>query len=256
MARNADWSWDETYMAFVLYQVLAPKDQDDKNGDVKALAAAIGRTPDAVAKKIANIAAHDEQRVALGKKGLTHGSKKDAEIWERYKAEGDSLIDEAIDLLDAAVRGDVETGEELGYLVAHLPEGRDRIVMARTRVNQQYFRNTLLENYGHQCCVTGLRVDQLLVASHIKPWSDADPASERHAADNGLLLNAFHDRAFDKGLITIDEGYHIIVSRKVKKDDATKRWLFDFEGQTIQMPRRCRPRREFIEYHNDVVFQG
>ena len=40
MARNADWSWDETYMAFVLYQVLAPKDQDDKNGDVKALAAA------------------------------------------------------------------------------------------------------------------------------------------------------------------------------------------------------------------------
>jgi putative restriction endonuclease len=128
--------------------------------------------------------------------------------------------------------------------------------MARTRVNQQYFRNTLLENYEHQCCVTGLRVDQPLVASHIKPWSDADPASERLAADNGLLLNAFHDRAFDKGLMTIDDKYHIIVSRKVKKDDVTKRWLFDFEGQTIQMPRRCRSRREFIEYHNDVVFQG
>lgn len=255
MARN-DWSWDETYMAFVLYQILSPREQDDKNNDVMALAAAIGRTPDAVAKKIANIAAHDEQRIALGKKGLTHGSKKDAEIWERYKTEGDSLIDEAIRLLDATVKVDVSSGDELGYLMARLPEGRDRTVIARTRVNQQYFRNTLLENYEHRCCVTGLKVDQLLVASHIKPWSDANPKSERLAADNGLLLNAFHDRAFDKGLMTIDYDYRIVISSKVKKDGMTRRWLYDYEGESIQMPRRCRPRREFIEYHNDVIFQG
>jgi putative restriction endonuclease len=256
MARNADWSWDETYMAFVLYQMLAPKDQDGRNGDVKALAAAIGRTPDAVAKKIANIAAHDEQRIALGKKGLTHGSKKDAEIWERYKVEGDALMDKAIDLLDATVKLDPMSGDELSYFAAQLPEGKDRLVIARTRVNQQYFRNTLLENYEHRCCVTGLKVDQLLVASHIKPWSDADPASERLAADNGLLLNAFHDKPFDRGLMTIDDDCRIFISRKVKKDEVTSRWLFDYEGRTIQMPRRCRPRREFIEYHNDVVFQG
>ena len=256
MSKDNEWTPNETLMAFVLYWALPTKDIRDTNDDIVALSNAIGRTPGAVKAKLGNISSHDEQRVSQGKTGLSHGAKTDAWIWDRYKAEGDSLIEEGIKLVDNASRESGLASESPRFIALSVPEGKDRLSTVLVRVNQQYFRNTLLENYGHQCCVTGLRVDQLLVASHIKPWSDADPASERLAADNGLLLNAFHDRAFDKGLITIDEGYHIIVSRKVKKDDATKRWLFDFEGQTIQMPRRCRPRREFIEYHNDVVFQG
>ena len=256
MAKDKKWTSRETLMAFVLYWALPTKDIRATNSDVSTLANVIGRSPGAVKAKLGNISSHDEQRVSEGKVGLPHSASAETEIWDRYKAEGDFLITEGINLLDQAVKSQGVTSASPSFVAISLPEGTERLTTVLVRVNQQYFRNTLLENYEHRCCVTGLKVDQLLVASHIKPWSDADPASERLAADNGLLLNAFHDKAFDKGLMTIDYDCRIRISSKVKKDDVTRRWLFDYEGESIKMPRRCRPRREFIEYYNDVVFQG
>lgn len=42
---------------------------------------------------------------------------------------------------------------------------------------------------------------QVAYAIQVKPWRDADPAVKRLSPENGLPLNALHDRAFDKGLI-------------------------------------------------------
>lgn len=83
------------------------------------------------------------------------------------------------------------------------------------RVNQEFFRNTLLANYNSRCCLTGLSNKALLVASHIKLWKVSDPKTERLAPDNGLLLNALHDKAFDRGLITITKDLMIVVSGAV-----------------------------------------
>lgn len=77
-----NWSREETMMAFALYMILEPRECDDKGFDVRRLAAAIHRTPNSVALKIWNIAAHDANRQARGRVGMQHGSKLDAEIWD------------------------------------------------------------------------------------------------------------------------------------------------------------------------------
>lgn len=138
------------------------------------------------------------------------------------------------------------------------PAGTERMVETKQRVNQGYFRTSLLENYNHRCCLTGISIDQLLIASHIKPWKDADPRTERTSPSNGLLLNAFHDRAFDKGLITLNDEYRVIVSPKVKRN--LKRnpegadLLLGYEGRQIELPSKMPPNREFIHWHNENVF--
>ena len=67
--------------------------------------------------------------------------------------------------------------------------------MITVRVNQNYFRNALLENYDHRCCITNLGIEPLLVSSHIKPWSDADPATERLSPKNGVRSRTHDHRS-------------------------------------------------------------
>ena len=122
------------------------------------------------------------------------------------------------------------------------------------RVNQSYFRNSLLQNYHGTCCITGMQIPKLLIASHIKPWKASTP-NEKTAASNGLLLNAFHDRAFDQGLISIDDDYRIMVNHdKVRHSDINDRWLYDFDGHEISLPAISQPSHEFIEYHHKHIF--
>ena len=252
MSERRNWSWEDTLAAFALYFYLPSGQQTKQNKDVIALADAVGRTPSSVALKLGNIKAWDPMRRG---KGLAHGSKLDAHVWEEYDAKGNELMEQAVSLLDARLGGTNAEGDEVGYLLVNVPEGHDRIVEATTRVNQSYFRNSLLENYNHQCCFTGMAIDTLLMASHIKPWAASD-SREKVSPDNGLLLNALHDRAFDQGLMTIDERMRIRVSSTVPRDGSYNDWLWSFDKREMRLPTRMRPRRDFIEYHNDVIFKG
>jgi putative restriction endonuclease len=249
-----NWSEEETLMAFALYFILPSGSWDKKNKDIVTFASYIGRTPDAVVFKLGNISSFDENRISQGLVGLKNASRKDKDIWEQYQAMGDDLIDDATSKLSRAF-SKPSAPNSVTYSMITVPEGVERQTIVNQRVNQQYFRNTLLHNYGTKCCVTGIDVEPLLIASHIKPWSVSDPKTERLSPNNGLLLNALHDRAFDVGLITIDSKYRIHVSSKVKDTEASHTWLNRYSGETIWVPDRFPPGLQFIEYHNDVVFQ-
>ena len=135
--------------------------------------------------------------------------------------------------------------------------GLERVEQVRKRVNQDYFRGVLLANYGGACCLTGIDIPALLTASHIKPWSAATP-SERLMSSNGLLLNALHDRAFDRGLITLDDRYRVVVSSRVPHTPTSDQWLYAFDGRKIALPGKDKstwPSLDFIHYHNDCVFE-
>lgn len=83
--------------------------------------------------------------------------------------------------------------------------------------------------------------------------------TERTNPHNGLCLNSLHDKAFDKGLFTIDKDYRIIISDKVRDaemDSKTRAWFMGYEKHQIILPDKFLPGKEFIEYHNDVIFQG
>lgn len=251
----SNWSREETQMAFVLYMMLEPSQIRADNEDIVALAQAINRTPHAVKAKLYNIAAHDTNRTNAGHRGLSHGSAYDSGIWEEFGANPDAFLENATNLLSKAVSGNPNPPRLVYGYIEQLPVGKERVAQTTQRINQTYFRNTLLKNYGGHCCVTGMDIPQLLIASHIKPWKASDPATERLAASNGLLLNALHDKAFDQGLITLDKDYRIVVSDTVSRTASAEAWLYRFAGEQIALPQVMPPDPRFIEYHNDMIFK-
>ncbi len=72
----------------------------------------------------------------------------------------------------------------------------------------------VLNAYDGCCCVTGLPVRELLIASHILPW-DTFPA-ERLNHRNGLSLSRLHDGAFGRELMTFDEDFRVVLSKNLK----------------------------------------
>ena len=86
------------------------------------------------------------------------------------------------------------------------------------RIGQGGFRKALLKQFGERCPVTGIANPDLLIASHIKPWS-ACSNSERLDSRNGLLLSALIDRLFDRGLITFSDEGILIASPKLSDSD-------------------------------------
>ena len=122
------------------------------------------------------------------------------------------------------------------------------------RINQSYFRNSLLLNYQYTYCITGMQIPSMLIASHIKPWKASTP-TEKTAASNGLLLNAFHDRAFDQGLISIDDDYRIMVNHdKVRHSPVNDQWLYAFEDQRITLPQSANLRMNLSRTTTNTYF--
>lgn len=89
------------------------------------------------------------------------------------------------------------------------------------RIGQGGFRNALLERFGATCPLTGIAHPDLLIASHIKPWS-ACTNSERLDSQNGLLLSALMDRLFDRGLITFSDEGCLMASSKLSDADRSR----------------------------------
>ena len=90
----------------------------------------------------------------------------------------------------------IEIDEEIDF---EIKEGKVREGVVKVRVNQSFFRNTVLASYENKCCITGISIPDFLVASHIIPWSKDE--KNRLNPENGLCLNSIHDKAFDKGFI-------------------------------------------------------
>jgi putative restriction endonuclease len=79
------------------------------------------------------------------------------------------------------------------------------------RLGQADFSAAVLRNYGHRCCFPGCAVTdrRFLVGSHIARWADAEHM--RGSVANGLCLCLTHDRAFELGLFTLDEGFRVTI---------------------------------------------
>lgn len=251
-----NWTREETILAFDLYCKIPFAKISKTNEDIIALAKILGRTPSAVGLKMSNLAHFDPELQARSIKGMSHGSKQDAMIWAEFSSDWEKLSFEAQRLL--AEKKNITVDQVLeSVVIENIPSGRDREQVMKTRVGQYFFRQSVLSAYGSRCCVTGLATPELLVASHIKPWKDSDERTERTNPHNGLCLNALHDKAFDRGLITLDAGYRIILSKKLcdaSMDKETEEWLKSYDKKQIILPDKFMPGREFIEYHNDVVF--
>jgi len=108
----------------------------------------------------------------------------------------------------------------------------------------------------NRCCITGLPLAELLNASHIIPWSvDTNNRLNPH---NGLCLNALHNKAFDRGLITIKPDYTIDISPSINNflnHQSVKDYFLCFKNQKIILPQRFLPEKSFLEFHNKNIFK-
>jgi putative restriction endonuclease len=251
MPRNPNWNRSETLAALNIY-LLLPFGQLHRNQPkIKELAIWIGRTANSVALKLVNLASLDPQIVASGKQGMGNTSKLDKAIWQELLADWDRVaLEAAAEYEGLATSHGLPPDADIADALELIPEGMTRLATVNVRVNQARFRKAVLAGYDATCCISGLRHEKLVIASHIVPW--AHDTKNRLNPQNGLCLSALHDRAYDQGLITVMRDYTVRVSKSLA-DMAGDAFLAEsiqrFDGHLIRLPERFRPAPEFLASH-------
>lgn len=251
------WTRQQLLVAFNLYCQMPFGKMHSRNPEIIKYAELIGRTPSALAMKLTNIASLDPAITSTGRKGLEGASAADKAMWEEMQANWEQFAIEAQNA--ASVLGaTTEFGATVGD--TSIPDevvdytGSNKIVQTTTRVGQDFFRRSVLSAYNYRCCITGLSVPKLLVASHIIPWRV--DAATRLNPRNGLCLSILHDKAFDAGIIAIAEDMTVSVSRKhvTTVDHFFNSALLAYDGKLILLPEKFSPHAEFLSYHRQHIF--
>lgn len=126
----------------------------------------------------------------------------------------------------------------------------EKTSIVQSRVGQGTFRQNLIDYWGG-CAVTGFRMTDILVASHIKPWKDSRN-NERLDVFNGLLLSPNYDKLFDRGYLTFNLKGKIEYSKILSQNDKLLLGLKD--GVVL----KCVDERHkaYLKYHNEKCFIG
>ncbi|SHJ60727.1 putative restriction endonuclease [Tangfeifania diversioriginum] len=245
-----NWSEKELIAAFNLYCKISFGSIHHRNPKVIELAKLINRSPNAMALKLSNFASFDPELQARGIRGLKNASKKDAEIFDRFYENREDLAFESEIILANFEEKTVEEKHRKDLPDLESLKGEDKQRYVKTRVNQNFFRAMILANYEGKCALTGIDISQILFASHIIPWS-LDPENRLNPT-NGICLSAHFDTAFDKGLISFDNGYRVILNPILEENRSKPffyNWFKQFEGLELKLPYKAKPGLEFLEWH-------
>jgi len=258
MARR-NWQRDELLLALNLYCRLPFGQYHSGNSQIIELAQFIDRTPDAVAMKLANFASLDPYHQKRGVIGLQNASRADREIWDEFNSNWNELAAEsetAYSQLTGLISDQPisETYEEEVLTFSTTTEVERQV---KVRVGQRFFRKVILTSYGHKCCVCGIPIPGLLIASHIVPWRDAE--NLRVNPHNGLCLCTLHDRGFDRGFFTLGEKYQVMLGSVLQAhiaEFAVHNGFGVYEGREITLPDKFIPDQEYLAVHRNKHFLG
>jgi len=223
--------------------------------------------------KLVNFASLDPAIVSTGRVGLKNASRLDRAIYYEFQSNWQQCTAECINMLqskgfkaqmeeltaDRTVRA---TKEQKAYNDDDIHadySGKTVESTVAVRVGQAFFRQSVLASYSFTCCMSGVSLPELLTASHIIPWSR--DIENRLNPRNGLCLSAIHDRAFDRGLITVTPQFEIKVSGIILNGNANNpssqmKLLARLDGRKITFPDKFMPDRGFLEWHNRNIFTG
>ena len=241
-SRN-NWTREQSLAALALYCQLPFGQMHARCAAVVELSTRIGRTPSAVAMKLVNFASLDPAHKQRGVGGLANVSALDRELWDEFHSRWEELAN--FNLAHATEHVEQVSAEET-----------ETTATVRRRIGQSFFRNCVLGAYELKCCLTGIAAPELLRARHIIPWSESE--SRRLDPHNGLCLNALHDAAFDRGLITFDAEFRCIISPELAPNVPEEVFAASFEtyrGKPLTAPTRFAPARECLQWHADNVFR-
>lgn len=257
MATRNLWTREELILAFNLYLKIPFGKMHSTNKEVIHLAQLIGRTPNSIALRLVNFASVDPVLKARGIKGMDGGTKIVQPIWDEFFHNQEELVFLSEQILAQKENSSIENKyNDLLFDIKDL-KGETAIRQVKTRVNQSVFRQMVLTNYTSKCAITRIDIPELLLASHIIPWSKSE--EHRLNPENGICFSALYDKAFDKGIIGINQSYEVILSTSIKKKKDSlfyKNHFKPIEKMKITEPLKYLPRKEFLEYHLDTIFQS
>jgi predicted restriction endonuclease len=249
-------------MALNLYLKLPFGKLDRNNPIIVEVAGKMGRTSNSLAMKLCNFASFDPVLQARGIRGLPGATPQDKRMWDEFHSNLNTLAPKSEEMLhDLFTKDETKEVDFLNRKQVKLETSRfgpptgptESKATVRVRRGQQFFRQTVLNAYGVRCCITGIRVPRLLVASHIKPWSDFP--DDRLNPCNGLCLSSLHDAAFDSGLITLDDQLQVVLSKRLKSyfpDTVLEQNFTPFEGKAINQPEKAAaPDPSFLQHHRE-----
>lgn len=143
--------------------------------------------------------------------------------------------------------------------LAEEPATFDRPIIQR--VTSRPFRDAAFSEivksaYRNTCAVTGLRIINgggraEVQAAHIRPVAESGPDSVR----NGLALCGTVHWMFDRGLLSLDDDYTILMAKGRVPEPVHR--LINSDGKLRVPPRpEFQPHSQFLRYHRENVFRG
>jgi putative restriction endonuclease len=119
------------------------------------------------------------------------------------------------------------------------------------------FKKIVPQIYNYSCCISAMRIIatrevQMIDACHIVPFSD----SHDDTISNGISLCPNLHRAFDRGLISIDQNYRVIVSESFSESEKDYS-IRNFSGKQILLPihKKYLPSLENLSWHQMNIFK-
>ena len=131
---------------------------------------------------------------------------------------------------------------------------RYAVIQTRRALRDNDFRDRILSAYSNQCALCGMQLG-LLDGAHIVPATEANSTDE---TSNGVALCTLHHRAYDRGLVTFDSVYNIVVHdlrlmelTNAGEDQGLTRFRRDLKG-TLRLPpdRRDWPNPTYVKDAN------
>ncbi|MBX3054881.1 MAG: HNH endonuclease [Anaerolineae bacterium] len=262
MKKGKLWTRDELLLALNLYFKIPFGQFDQHNPKVINLAKLIDRTSSSVAMQLSNFASLDPYHQNRGVSGLRPPGRLAQQLWEEVQSDWEYVILESENLLETLMQpqAKAEADKNLSEIADKLPQEKQSALtekerLVKVRLGQRFFRDSIMANYRERCCVCGMPITELLIASHIIPWKDREDL--RLNPSNGLSLCALHDKAFDRGLLSIDDDYRVLVSSAIYHyflHEAVKNGLMIYNTHPILLPDRFAPAKEFLYIHRNQYF--
>ncbi len=144
-----------------------------------------------------------------------------------------------------------------------LSEYQQKILSIKTKVESEEFQEEIFirsnifkkeipKIYNYTCCISGLRIDAIdnisvIDACHIIPFSE----SYNDNITNGLALCPNLHRAYDRGLITINERFQVIVNTNFTEQSHSPYSIRQFNNKQIHLPNNSNyhPSIESLRHH-------
>lgn len=204
------------------------------------------------------------QQEILGKPAPLNGGGYEAmNILHSFDIKEDSkgLLNENLDKINQLnpraqeiLKNYFEANEEAEKIISEIiinptNKSTERLSVTKTRIYQDVLKTHISRTYQNCCALCNVDQKELLNASHIIPWSVN--SDTRLHLDNSILLCSFHDKLFDKGLITLDEEFNVLLSKKLSSNVVAM-----LENIKFRQPISYSPNSESLSYHRKKIFKG